>query len=87
MNTPVGSAQSKVLQALELTATDFADANATFEKIGIEVGCQRVGRISEPVVRMLDSQGGGWNVGGDGSSYSKKFASVDLSKIAQWIAK
>jgi len=84
---PVGVAQKKVLDALNLTAADFTAAKQVFESIGIDVTSKRVGRSSEPVVRMMATQYGGWSPDGDGESYERKFAKIDLTAIAQWIVK
>jgi len=86
-NTPIGVAQKKVLDALNLTATDWTDAQRIFEASGIEVTSKRVGRSSEPVVRMMETTISGWNAGGDGESYEREFAKIDLTAIAQWITK
>lgn len=83
--TPVGAAQKKVLDALNMTATDWNDANEKFKSVGITVGAKRVGKTSEPIVSMMDTVYGGWNRGGDGESYERKFDKVDLSPVAQWI--
>jgi len=84
---PVGSAQQKVLDALNLTASDFTAAEQVFESLGIEVTSQRVGRSSEPVVTMKQTDFGGWNHGGDGESWTKSFKQADLTPIARWIKK
>lgn len=84
---PVGSAQRQVLNALNLTAADFTAAEQVFESIGIEVTSRRVGRSSEPVVTMKQTEFGGFNREGDGESWSKSFTKIDLTPIAQWIVK
>jgi hypothetical protein len=83
---PVGKAQEKVLEALGMTATGFADANRQFEKIGIVVSSRRDGRVSVPVVTVKDRFDGGFNAGGDGDCY-RKYDDIDLSAVEQWIAK
>ncbi len=83
--TPTGVAQDKVLEALGLTATDFADANRIFAEIGIRVIPKRVGRTSEPTIEMLPTEGGGWNPGGDGESYTINYKTIDLTPLAQWM--
>lgn len=85
--TPVGSAQEKVLNALGLTANSFGDANRIFSEIGIEVGCKRVGRSSEPVITEKPTSFGGWNAGGDGESYEVNYKVADLSKVTHWMKK
>lgn len=84
--TPVGVAQQKVLDALNLTASDWTDAIRKFDEIGITVNSKRVGRSSEPVVSLKETTRGGWNRGGDGESYTVSYKSVDLSAIAQWMS-
>lgn len=84
---PVGAAQRQVLNALNLTAADFTAAEQVFESIGIEVTSKRVGRSSEPVIRMKQTQFGGFNRGGDGESWSKSFTKIDLTPVQQWIVK
>lgn len=86
-NYPVGATQQKVLSALGLAATDFSEAEKLFNDLGIEVSSKRAGRTTEPVVKMKNTEIGGWNVGGDGSTSQLKFRNLDLSAIAQWIAK
>ena len=86
-NYPVGATQQKVLSALGLVATDFSEAEKLFSDLGIEVSGRRVGRTTEPVIRMKNTEIGGWNVGGDGSTGQLKFRNLNLSAIAQWIAK
>lgn len=82
---PTSVAQDKVLAALNMTATDFADAERIFSEIGIGVTSKRVGRSSEPVVSRKDSYGGGWNVDGDGESYKISYKDTDLTPLAQWM--
>ena len=82
---PTSVAQDKVLAALNMTATDFTDAERIFKSIGIEVTSKRVGRSSEPVVSKLNSYGGGWNPGGDGESYEISYKDTDLTPLAQWM--
>ena len=85
--TPVGVAQRKVLDALHLTADDFGAANQIFEILGIEVTSRRVGRSSEPVVSMMQTEFGGFNPDGDGETWTKSFKNLDLTPIRQWIEK
>ncbi len=82
-STPVGKAQQQVLDALGLTARDFGEANRKFSEYGISVGSKRVGRSSEPVITVKETDFGGWNAGGDGESFSTKLP--DISAIKQWI--
>ena len=84
---PVGATQQKVLSALGLTASDFSEAEKIFSDFGIEVSSKRVGRATEPVIKMKSTTIGGWNVGGDGSAAQRKFKDLNVSAIAQWIAK
>ncbi len=80
---PVGSAQKKVLEALGLKATNFADAEQIFGEHGIIVASKR----GTPEIRTAASMVGGWNVGGDGDSEVAEYKKIDLAKIAQWIVK
>ncbi len=82
---PTSVAQDKVLAALNMTATDFTDAERIFAEIGIVVTSKRVGRSSEPVVSRKDGYGGGWNVDGDGESYKISYKDTDLTPLAQWM--
>ncbi len=82
---PTSVAQDKVLAALNMTATDFTDAERIFAEIGIVVTSKRVGRSSEPVVSRKASDGGGWNVDGDGESYKISYKDTDLTPLAQWM--
>lgn len=84
---PVGKAQAQVLNALNLTAADFAAAERVFESIGIEVTSKRVGRSSEPVIRMKQTQFGAFNAEGEGEAWSRSYRRIDLSPVAQWIVK
>ncbi len=83
-STPVGKAQQQVLEALGLTASDFSEANQKFNELGIVVSSKRVGRNSEPVITVKETDFGGWNPGGDGESYSTG-RTADLSAVKQWI--
>lgn len=84
---PVGKAQQMVLDALGLAADGFSEADQLFAEHGLVVSSKREGRASVPVVRLMETAGGGWNVGGDGESYSISYKNIDLSKIAQWMVK
>ena len=83
---PVGKAQQAVLDALNLTASNFAEANQVFESIGIVVSSRREGRKSVPVVRVLSRTDGGFNAAGEGVEW-KRFEDADFSSISQWIQK
>lgn len=82
---PTSVAQDKVLAALNMTATDFTDAERIFSEIGIVVTSKRVGRSSEPVIERKSTSGGGWNVGGDGEEYQISYKDIDLTPLAQWM--
>ena len=86
---PVGKAQQKVLDALGVRRSTFASAEAYFAEIGIVVSSKRVGRSSEPVVRINPRHSGGWNIGGDGDSW-REYADLtpnQLAALAPWIVK
>jgi len=84
--TPVGVAQKKVLDALNLHAETWNEANAIFSKLGIVVGAKRVGRTSEPVVSYsANAYGGGFNQYGEGESWNN-IGDVDLAPIKKWMA-
>jgi hypothetical protein len=82
---PVGKAQQAVLKALKLTASNFAEAEQIFERLGLIVTSRREGRKSVPVVRVLSRTDGGLNAAGEGIEWDSGFESVDLTAIAQWI--
>lgn len=82
---PVGAAQKMVLDALNMTATGFSDANRKFDEIGIVVTSKRQGHTSIPVVEVRDQFGGGWEEG-SGVEY-KKYQALDTTPIDQWIEK
>lgn len=84
-NYPISKTQKMVLDALNLTANDFSDADRIFADHGIVVSSKRVGRATEPVVSRLASHGGGWNVGGDGESYKISYKGIDLTAISHWM--
>lgn len=81
---PVGKAQQMVLDALGLTAKDFADAEAQFEALGIVVSPRREGRTSVPAVTVRPRFGGAFTAGGDGVEY-REYDEHDFSAIEQWI--
>jgi len=68
---PIGVAQKKVIDLLgsETRTETWSGAEAYFERKGIRVRAIRVGRSSEPRVRLRNPAGGGWNPGGDGDSW------------------
>lgn len=85
---PVGKAQKIILEALGRgDIATFSGANDYFDRIGITVIAKRVGRTSVPVVRMKETEGGGFTEGGDGESWEIGYEEVDLSKIEQWMEK
>lgn len=86
-NYPTSVAQNKVLAALGLEASDYAEADRIFADHGLVVSSRRVGRSSEPVITRLDTTAGGWNAGGDGESYSISYRGIDLTPVAQWMQK
>ena len=81
---PVGAAQQMVLDALNLTARDFSEANRIFENLGIVVSSKRQGRRSVPVITVKSRIGGGFNVADEGVEY-RKYHNIDLSAVAQWV--
>lgn len=83
-STPVGKAQQQVLEALGLTASDFSEANQRFNELGIVVSSKRVGRNSEPVITIKETDFGGFNSYGDGETWNTGKKS-DLSAVKQWI--
>jgi hypothetical protein len=78
---PITKTQQQVLQALGLTARDYAEAERLFQERGLLVTSRRAGRNTVPVVDRAES--GGWNPGGDG--YVTAYEPVDLDKISQWL--
>lgn len=83
---PVGKAQQQVLDALNLSARSFQDAERIFAAHGLTVSTKRAGRISVPVIRQLDSEIGGWELGGySGSSERVRYQQIDLTPVAQWV--
>jgi hypothetical protein len=68
---PIGVAQKKVIELLgSETATElWSGAEAYFERKGIRVRAVRVGRTSEPRVRLRNPDGGGFTREGDGDSW------------------
>ena len=83
-NYPVGKVQQMVLDALNITAKDFSEAERIFKDLGIAVGSKRQGRSSVPVVTVEDRFGGGFNAAREGVVY-RKHQDHDFSAIEQWI--
>lgn len=79
----VGAAQGTVLNALGITATCHAHAEAIFDKLGITVTSVRQGRRNVPEV-YVSGGGGGFNRYGEGEAWDGP--AVDLSAINEWIA-
>jgi hypothetical protein len=84
---PTSKTQDMVLAALNLTATDFADAERQFAQYGLVVGSKRVGRSVEPEIRMRDTEFGAFNQYGEGETWEAEYKQIDLAPIAQWIVK
>jgi hypothetical protein len=82
---PTTKTQDQVLQALGLTARDYAAAERLFQECGLQVTSRRAGRNTVPVVRKLAASGGGWNASGDGTAWTNTYQPVDFSKLAQWM--
>jgi len=84
---PVGVAQQTVLDALEMKAGSFQDANRQFSALGIVVNAKRQGRTSVPVI--TEAEQGRWNrmPGGDYDGPSAVKISADIrGRLAQWWA-
>jgi len=81
MAYPISKAQEKVLAALGLTANDFGEAEALFERIGIIVKSKR----GVPVVSLRKRQGGGFSDDGDGFVFDIERDEIDLSPLKQWM--
>lgn len=84
--TEPGKAQQAILNALGVQANNFAHAERIFDALGIAVKPVRVGRQSVPEVIVKDLSGGGISIDGDGDAWDLT-PDVDLSAIAQWVAK
>ena len=68
---PTGAAQQTILDALGASGiTNSAQANAFFDELGFTVTAQRVGRRSVPVVKPINTSGGGINIFGEGESWA-----------------
>lgn len=87
MEFPVGKAQQQVLDALGLTANTHGEAVELFKSYGFEVSSKRVGRASEPVIKMLNDVRGGFSADGDGYADEVSYKQIDLSRVAKWIEK
>lgn len=89
---PIGVAQRKAIELLgnEIKTDYWSDAEAYFERIGIRVRAQRVGRSSEPRVCLRDNRSGGWTTSEreDGESYYTNHKITDAQiatlKAAGW---
>jgi hypothetical protein len=83
---PVGKAQQMVLDALGIEATDWNEAKAAFEEIGITVNSKRVGRGVEPEIIVDSGHRSGFDDNGEGWQADITF-DRDLSPVEQWIKK
>lgn len=81
---PVGKAQKMVLDALNLTASGFGDAQKKFSELGLIVTSKRQGRKSVPVIEILDREDGGFNASGEGVAW-QQYPDVDFTNVQQWI--
>lgn len=81
---PVGKAQQTILDALDLEAETFIEAEAVFKEHGLSVVPVRRGRRSVPEVRQLETTGGGFN-NGEGETWDIDFKKIDVQKIAEWM--
>ncbi len=86
MEYPVGKTQKMVLDALNLTAKTFAEAEQKFEELGIVVKSKRVGKATVPEIVVKDRNVGGFSEDGDGWE-AQKYDEFDTAPIAQWIMK
>jgi hypothetical protein len=82
---PVGKAQQIVLDALDLSADSFGEADKIFAEYGLMVIAKRQGRKSVPEVYLLDATIGGWTPGGDGTAQDVKYKEIDFNLIKEWI--
>lgn len=82
---PVGKAQQTILEALNLEAESFQEADELFAARGLSVTPVRQGRRSVPQVRRLATVGGGFNAAGEGEVYDIKIEYVNLDLIKQWL--
>jgi hypothetical protein len=81
--------QVAVLEALGLrTQTTGSWAEEQFQNLGLSVRPVRVGRRSEPRIRLLDHRtGAAWNAGGDADDIDRNYGltAEQYEAIKQWI--
>jgi hypothetical protein len=81
--------QVAVLEALGLrTQTTGVWAEEQFQKLGLSVRPVRVGRRSEPRIRLMDRRAGAaWNAGGDADAIDRNYSltTEQYEAIKQWI--
>jgi hypothetical protein len=87
---PVSKYQVAVLEALGLrTQTTGAWAEEQFQKLGLSVRPVRVGRRSEPRIRLMDRRtGAAWNGDGDADDIDCNYEQLTAEQyeaIKQWI--
>jgi hypothetical protein len=85
---PTSSAQDQVLKALGLDCREYNydTANDLFRAVGISVSFRRQGRVSVPVVTLMESAGGAFNAYGEGESWSVDPKAIDLTPLASWMS-
>lgn len=81
---PLGKTQATVLDALNLTAENFNQAEQIFAELGLIVSSKRQGRQTIPVVEVLDRQSGAFNASGEGVIFDR-YPNLDTQAIEQWI--
>jgi len=81
---PVGKTQKMVLDALNLTADDFDQANRIFDELGLVVTSERQGRATIPVVEVLPRERGAFNAYGEGVE-TEPYPEIDTAALEQWI--
>ena len=79
---PVGKTQKIVLDALRLSAQNFQEAEAIFDRLGIVVSHRRQGRQVVPVVTVKPRWGG--SLDEDGEEF-RQYPDIDLSGIQEWV--
>lgn len=80
--------QIKVLEALGLrTQTTGSWAEEQFQKLGLSVRPVRVGRTTEPRIKLMSAQTGVWNPGGDADviDHNYSLTTEQYEAIKQWI--
>lgn len=82
---PVGKAQKTILEALNLEADSFQEADELFAARGLSVTPVRQGRRSVPQVRRLETGGGGFNAAGEGEAWDVEYEPVDFDLIKEWL--